>query len=149
MIHKLSFEGDGTHPFCPKCGDNLERFSEKLDESKLCSHVKLIYSDFASEIVFAHKSIDRIIEQSGGYEFLEASEWDLWIATQEGQNLTKEELENLNLRQKHPVESILTKVCQAYESTPNWLYVAVESKGFGCGPIFETVHVVYDLDVDV
>lgn len=140
MQNMLSFEGDGTHPYCPKCGINLEAFSRTLEEDKLCPHVRLIYSDFAGEVVYCHDSLDARIMESGGYRFMNTSEWDSWIIEHEVESLRRQD-GVVRMQEVHPVEIILKRF-----SEPDSFSVAVSSKGFGCGPVFETVHVIYNLN---
>jgi len=142
MLKMLTFKGDETHPYCPKCGENLEAFAGKLNEDKLCPHVRLIYSDFASDIVYCHKELDEKIIEAGGYELLQSSRWDDWLLTEEQENLSEDETMGLRLQQKHPVTIIMERFAE-----PSWFCMSVESIGFGCGPVFETVYVVYDMSV--
>ena len=140
MQNMLSFEGDETHPYCPKCGSNLEAFARNLDEGKLCPHIRLIYSDFAGEVVYCHDSLDAQIMKAGGYGFLNTAEWDNWLIEHELESLRGQD-GVVGLRDVHPVETIMKRSAQ-----PNSVCVAVHSRGFGCGPVFETVHVIYQFN---
>ena len=142
VLKILTFQGDETHPYCPKCGENLEAYSQKLNNDKLCPHVRLIYSDLASDIVYCHKDLDEKIIEAGGYELLHSSPWDFWLLAEEQEKLSYEEMTMVRLQNEHPVTIIMERFAE-----PSWFCMSVESIGFGCGPVFETVYVVYDLSV--
>tara|TARA_B100001093_G_C26425481_1_gene841714 strand:+ start:246 stop:671 length:426 start_codon:yes stop_codon:yes gene_type:complete len=140
MLNMIAIKGDETHPYCPKCGTNLEGFALDLDESKLCPHIQFIYSDFAGEVVYCHDGLDARIVKSGGYGFLNTVGWDSWLIEQELKTLQAQD-GVLQLNDVHPVESIMKRFGQS-----NWFAISVQSQGFACGPVFETVYVVYNLN---
>lgn len=142
VLNMLSFKGDETHPFCPKCGTNLEAYSRELDDRQLCPHIRLIYSDFAGDIIYCHDDLHKKILRDGGYDMLQASLWDVWLLEHERNNLHSDELQTLKLYQEHPVTIIMKKFAES-----DWFCLSVHSPGFTCGPMFETVYVVYDMSV--
>ena len=140
MLKCISFSGVSHHPFCPKCGLSLEPFMMDGDVDLLCQHIVLLYSDLMGEILHCQPSLDTQILENGGYGFMEASQWDMWLATTE---LSDEEADDFDMSNPHPIETIMRRF-----ATTDWLCISVNSRGFGCGPISETLHVVYDLSIE-
>jgi|GEM_PF-4746472 len=140
MLKWISFSGETHHPFCTKCGVSLEGFMQDGDVDRLCPHIAMLYSDLLGELLYCHPVLDTQILENGGYGFMEASQWDMWLVTTE---LSDEEADVFDVSNPHPVETIMRRF-----STGDWLCVSVKSRGFGCGPISETLHVVYDLSLE-
>ena len=98
----LSFEGNERHPYCLKCGSNLETSARNLDEDKPCPHIRLNYSDFTGEVVYCHYSLDDQIMKAGGYGSLNTADRDHWLFEHELESIRGQDGE---VRDVHPVET--------------------------------------------
>lgn len=111
---------------------------ESGETERLCSHVILLYSDMISDLIYCDDGLMTEIESAGGYGMFESSNWDAWLAHME---FDGDDVKKAALKESHFVPNVIEKF-----GRPTWLSIAVHSRGMGCGPIFETVYVVYDLE---
>jgi len=139
MANLFSFAGEAHHPFCPKCGVPLDDFMCDGDTDLLCPHVVFLFSDLVSEMLYCASSLEPAFMKAGGEKLFDTAQWDNWLVKHE---LNSDEADQFDQAHAHPIEVMMNRF-----GTKNWMGFSVSSRGMACGPIFETIHVIYDLSL--